>query len=41
MVAKKDKQKIRIVIKSFDHKVLDESIKKIVMVCTDSGAKIV
>jgi len=41
MVAKKDKQKIRIVVKAFDHKVLDESIKKIVMVCADSGAKIV
>ena len=41
MVAKKDKQKIRIVVKSFDHKVLDESIKKIVLVCKDSGANVV
>ncbi len=41
MGAKKDTQKIRIVVKAFDHKVLDDSIKKIVLVCTDSGAKIV
>jgi small subunit ribosomal protein S10 len=40
MVAKKDK-KIRIVIKSFDHKVLDEAVKKIVLVCKDSGANVV
>ena len=41
MVAKKDNKKIRIVIKAFDHKVLDESVKKIVNVCNDSGAKVV
>jgi len=41
MVAKKDTQKIRIVVKAFDHKVLDESIKKIVTVCNDSGAKVI
>ena len=41
MVAKKDSQKIRIVIKSFDHKVLDDAVKKIVVVCKDSGADIV
>ncbi len=41
MGAKKDTQKIRIVIKAFDHKVLDDSVKKIVLVCTDSGANIV
>ena len=39
--AKKDSQKIRIVVKSFDHKVLDESIKKIVLVCKDSWANVV
>ena len=41
MVSKKDSQKIRIVVKSFDHKVLDEAIKKIVLVCKDSGATVV
>jgi len=36
MGAKKDNQKVRIIVKAFDHKVLDNSIKKIVLVCKDS-----
>ena len=41
MGTKKDNQKVRIIVKSFDHKVLDNSIKKIVLVCNDSWAKVV
>ena len=41
MVAKKSTQKIRISVKSFDHRLLDESVKKIVLLAEDSGASVV
>ena len=42
MVAtKKATQKIRISVKSFDHKLLDEAVKKIVLIAKDSGAQVV
>ena len=41
MVAKKTSEKIRISIKSFDYKLLDESVKKIVLIAQDSGAQVV
>ena len=41
MSAKKATEKIRITVKSFDHKLLDEAVKKIVLVITDSGAEVV
>lgn len=41
MSAKKDTQKIRISIKSFDHKLLDDAVKKIVLIAKDSGAVVV
>ncbi len=42
MSAKKDdSQKIRISVKSFDHRLLDEAVKKIVLIATDSGAHVV
>jgi len=41
MSAKKDSQKIRISVKSFDHKLLDEAVKKIVLIARDSGALVV
>jgi small subunit ribosomal protein S10 len=41
MAVKKDTQKIRISIKSFDHRLLDEAVKKIVLIAKDSGAVIV
>jgi len=41
MVAKKTNEKIRISIKSFDYKLLDESVKKIVLIAQDSGAMVV
>lgn len=41
MAAKKDAQKIRISIKSFDHRLLDEAVKKIVLIAKDSGAVVV
>ena len=41
MVAKKDTQKIRISIKSFDHRLLDDAVKKIVLLAKDSGAQVV
>jgi len=42
MVAtKKATQKIRISVKSFDHKLLDEAVKKIVLIAKDSGATVV
>ncbi len=34
-------KKIRINIKSFDHKVLDEAVKKIVLLAKDSGVSVV
>ncbi len=41
MSAKKTTTKIRISVKSFDHRLLDEAVKKIVMIASDSGAKVV
>ncbi len=41
MVAKKTTKKIRISVKSFDHRLLDEAVKKIVMLAKDSGAIVV
>ena len=41
MSAKKDAQKIRISIKSFDHKLLDDAVKKIVLIAKDSWAVVV
>ena len=39
--SKKDGSKIRINVKSFDHKLLDEAVKKIVLVAKDSWAQVV
>jgi ribosomal protein S10 len=36
MSAKKTTTKIRISVKSFDHRLLDEAVKKIVMIANDS-----
>lgn len=41
MSAKKETQKIRIRVKSFDHKLLDEAVKKIVLIAKDSWAMVV
>ena len=41
MVAKKSTTKIRISVKSFDHRLLDEAVKKIVMLAKDSWATVV
>ena len=41
MSAKKDTTKIRINVKSFDHKLLDEAVKKIVLIAKDSWAQVV
>jgi len=41
MSAKKTTNKMRITVKSFDHRLLDEAVKKIVMIASDSGANIV
>ncbi len=41
MVAKKDTQKIRISIKAFDHRLLDDAVQKIVGIARDSGAVVV
>lgn len=41
MSAKKTTNKLRISVKSFDHRLLDEAVKKIVMIASDSGAKVV
>jgi len=41
MSAKKATQKIRISVKSFDHRLLDEAVKKIVLIAKDSGAMVV
>jgi len=37
----KSSQKIRISVKSFDHRLLDEAVKKIVLIAKDSGAVVV
>jgi ribosomal protein S10 len=36
MSAKKAVSKMRITVKSFDHRLLDEAVKKIVAIVTDS-----
>jgi len=41
MAIKKNASKIRISVKSFDHKLLDDAVKKIVTIVTDSGAQVV
>jgi len=41
MATKKPEEKIRISIKSFDHRLLDEAVKKIVLIAKDSWAKVV
>ncbi|RAL57886.1 30S ribosomal protein S10 [Candidatus Gracilibacteria bacterium GN02-872] len=40
-MVKKTEKKIRIRIQAFEHKVLDEVVKKIVNIVKDSGAKVV
>jgi len=35
-MAKKTQEKIRITIKAFDHRLLDEAVRKIVLVAKDS-----
>lgn len=40
-MSKNNSQKIRIIVKSFDHKILDETVKKIVTISKDSGALVV
>lgn len=40
MATKKDTQKIRISVKAFDHRLLDEAVSKIVKIAKDSGAQI-
>jgi len=41
MPAKKASQNMRIKVQSFDHKLLDEAVKKIVLIAKDSGATVV
>lgn len=41
MSAKKTTTKMRISVKSFDHRLLDEAVKKIVTIAADSGAQTV
>ena len=41
MSAKKANAKMRIIIKAFDHRLLDEAVKKIVVVAKDSWAIVV
>jgi len=40
-MAKKTQEKIRITIKAFDHRLLDEAVRKIVLVAKDSWAIVV
>lgn len=40
-MVKKTSQKIRIRVKAFDHRLLDEAVKKIVLIARDSGAIVV
>lgn len=40
-MTKKNTQKIRISVKSFDHRLLDEAVKKIVTIAKDSWALVV
>jgi len=41
MPAKKAVSKMRITVKSFDHRLLDEAVKKIVTIVTDSWVEVV
>jgi ribosomal protein S10 len=41
MAVKKSVSKMRINIKSFDHRLLEDVVKKLVTVVTDSGAQVV
>jgi len=41
MSAKKAVSKMRITVKSFDHRLLDEAVKKIVAIVTDSWVEVV
>jgi len=41
MATKKDTQKIRISVKAFDHRLLDDAVSKIVWVAKDSWAVVV
>ena len=41
MAAKKDTQKIRIRVKAFDHRLLDDAVQKIVGIAKDTGAQVV
>ena len=41
MATKKDTQKIRISVKAFDHRLLDDAVQKIVDIAKDSGAVVV
>ena len=41
MASKKDSQKIRISVKAFDHRLLDDAVQKIVDIANDSGAHVV
>jgi len=40
-VPKKEKLKMRITVKSFDHRLLDKAVKKIVTIVTDSWVEVV
>ena len=40
-MAKKVSEKIRIIVKAFDHRLLDDAVKKIVLTAKDSGAIVV
>ncbi|PID86323.1 30S ribosomal protein S10 [Candidatus Gracilibacteria bacterium] len=40
MAEKKVSSKIRITVKSFDHRLLDEAVKKIVLIANDSGVEV-
>ena len=41
MASKKDSQKIRISVKAFDHRLIDDAVQKIVDIANDSGAHVV
>ena len=41
MSAQKNNEKIRITLKSFDYRLLDEAVRKIVLIANDSWAQVV
>jgi len=41
MPTKKASQNMRIKVQSFDHKLLDEAVKKIILIAKDSGATVI